>query len=77
VSQHEANRPIQKRKLRVDPVQFPLELVKFRYEELVLDHNRPHDTEVPAAMPADESLVLDRFCAERAFHQAAIRSMAD
>jgi hypothetical protein len=69
VPQHEANRTVQKRELRIDPVQLPLEPVKLRHEVLVFDHDRLHDTEIPAAMPADEGLVLDRLGAERAFHQ--------
>jgi len=58
--------------LRIDPVQLELELIKFRYKLLVFDHDRPHDTEIPAAMSANERFVLDRLRAERAFHQALI-----
>jgi hypothetical protein len=71
VTENEADRAVEKSELRIDPVQLKLELIKLRHELLIFDRGRPHAAQIPAAMSANESFVLDRLCAERAFHWAA------
>jgi hypothetical protein len=55
---------------RIGLIEFTLQGVEFDNDFLDLDDDGAYNPQIPRAMFADDRLILDRFGAERTFHQA-------